>query len=118
MNNECAPGPVSINALARDTHTKWLASGDRRYSPFNKPWPELLPEARAQISRQARNAIDMIRAAGHCIPFIDEYAAAGPGDVRWDDPEKLTPRPAWRAYITPEEVMGRPRDIDIPSPPV
>lgn len=77
---------ASIDRLAADTHEKWLASGDRRYSPFNAHWRDLSPEQRAQISRQARNAIDQLRAIGFDIAFNDEYAQPGPGDMRWSDP--------------------------------
>lgn len=80
--------PISVNFLARTVHASWLAERDRGYSPFAKPWNQLSPEARRQISRQARMNLDIINAAGFAVPFVDEYVPIAPGDARWADPER------------------------------
>lgn len=77
---------ASINAMACTIHEQWRKERDRSYSPFNKPWSALTAEERQQSSRRTRDVVDALRAEGVDVPFIDEYAQPGPGDVRWTDP--------------------------------
>jgi hypothetical protein len=77
---------VSVNEIAKRNHEKWLASGDRSGSQFNKPWSQLPAEHRTYLSRSVRDSIETIRETIP-IPFVDEYAQPTIGDVRWNDPE-------------------------------
>lgn len=60
---------ADVEAMAKDTHEKWLASAPRAYSPFNMDWEALSYEQKQQISRQSRNVVDMLVAANPHVTF-------------------------------------------------
>lgn len=47
-----------VPTAAARAHAHWLTSGNREYSPHNKPWDELTHEAQFQISRSTRIALE------------------------------------------------------------
>lgn len=60
---------LSVDAIARNVHERWLRRTDRSYSPFNKPWLELTTEQRRLSSR---DTVNVLEAAG--VDYVDEYA--------------------------------------------
>ena len=67
------PNTISVDFCVSKAHAGWLASGDRSYSPFNKPWDQLTVDERRQISRQAAQTLAIANENGAGILIIDEY---------------------------------------------
>lgn len=72
---------IQLSTIAQTVHEEWLAATDRTYSPFNKPWDDLSPAARAHIGRQAFRLLELVSERYPEIVWEDDLGAASPPDV-------------------------------------
>lgn len=111
---------MSVNEISRKIHAQWLNSGDRSYSPHNRPWHLLHPAARAQISRQSQGVLQYAVALGANIAIVDEYAdVAEVGYARDDfiDPEKDRIEADRALGVFPEPFEPKPLKLTTDAPP-
>ena len=54
------PVKFSLADMTRSNHEKWLAGGDRSYSPYNRPWNQLSVKERREISRTVQNTFGIV----------------------------------------------------------
>lgn len=86
-NSQVKVPSVSVNTMARESHERWRLTKTRDYSPVNKPWAELTPEARKDISRETASNLSVLANLGVQLEFTDEYTSPAPGEPGWIDPE-------------------------------
>jgi hypothetical protein len=82
-----------LSEVTKANHEAWLAGGDRSYSPHNKPWDELTPQAQDQIALTVRNTLKAVYdamgvKADEAPEIIDDLGRSTP-----PEPAKPIPEP-------------------------